>query len=108
MPELPDEYAMPTEFYYFGECVNEETLLGIKEQFLSNLQGLLCYHAECSIQDVQVSCGEVDNDSEQEFLDNWDFKRRRRDVSYRRRLEIRVIFHLKNTNRFEYNSNLYL
>ncbi|XP_048243839.1 sushi, von Willebrand factor type A, EGF and pentraxin domain-containing protein 1-like [Haliotis rufescens] len=99
MPELPDEYAMPTEFYYFGECVNEETLLGIKEQFLNNLQGLPCYHAECSIQDVQVSCGEVDNDSEQEFLDNWDFKRRRRDASYRRRLEIRVIFHLKNTNR---------
>ncbi|XP_046573510.1 sushi, von Willebrand factor type A, EGF and pentraxin domain-containing protein 1-like [Haliotis rubra] len=95
----PDEYLLPTELYYFwGYCDSPETLHQIKQQFLFNLNSLgisPCAQETCSVDDVDVTCGE-----EEDIGGFLDFKRKRRAVSKSNQLvHIKMTFRLKNTNR---------
>ncbi|XP_067663334.1 sushi, von Willebrand factor type A, EGF and pentraxin domain-containing protein 1-like [Haliotis asinina] len=95
----PDEYLLPTELYYFwGYCDSPETLQQIKQQFLFNLNSLgisPCAQETCSVDDIDVTCGE-----EEDIDDFMDFKRKRRAVPRSNQfVHIKMTFRLKNTNR---------
>ncbi|XP_071088155.1 sushi, von Willebrand factor type A, EGF and pentraxin domain-containing protein 1-like [Haliotis cracherodii] len=95
----PDEYLLPTElFYFWGNCDAPETLQQIKQQFLFNLNSLgisPCAQETCSVDDIDVTCGEESD------IDGYlDFRRKRRAVARPKQLvHIKMTFRLKNTNK---------